>query len=545
MDESPHLPSTRVDPTADLPHVPGYRVTRRVARGSTATVYRARREDDDSLVALKVLDADADERALREHALLAQSAVEHAVGVHEHVTTQGEGGPRPVLVLDWMAGGSLADVVRARGFLSPGECVTVLAPLATALGQLHRLGVVHGDVSPGNVLLDSTGRPAWSDLGWSRLVGVDPGEVDLWGTEGYVAPEVALGRPPGVQSDVFGLGAIAWACLTGEAPGHRATRPDLATAAPQAPAPLRAVVEECLDPDPAARPDVDDVAARVFAAADAQALVLVVPDDVDSSLTRRIREAAAADRHLDDVPVWERELDLDEPRRWWRLRRRDADLDLGAGPPGAGDARAPAARSGRRSRHAGERAGGAHAGAVDRSALRSWVLPAAGMALAVALSVLVPWDRLAQAEPAVPERSASSPARPAAVVDPAAARERPDELMSELAELRARVLLDQDGDLLTRVVLPGSPAERADRSLLLDLRDGGHGYTGLTYRVSGVSVVRSTSSTEVVVRARIATSAYTVSGPRAQRRPARPAVSTDVRVVYRDGRWRVAELREP
>lgn len=557
MDESPHPVST-LDPTADLPHVPGYRVTRRVARGGTSTVYRARRESDDSLVALKVLDADADERALREHELLAQSALEHCVGVHGWATTQGEGGPRPVLVLDWMAGGSLRDVVGARGFLSAGECVTVLVPLATALGQLHRLGVVHGDVSPGNVLLDSTGRPVWSDLGWSRLVGVDPGEADLWGTEGYVAPEVTLGRQPSAASDVFGLGAIAWACLTGAAPGHRATRPVLAEVAPQAPPELRAVVEECLEPDPAARPDVDDVAARVFAAADAEPLVLVVPCDVDSSLTRRIREAAVADIHPDDLPVWERDLTLEEPRRWWRPWRRDDEIDLSRDEP----APASTSRTGRRPAPAGrrhaarDRGGGAHAGAVDRSTVRSWVLPGAALALAVVLSVLVPWERLAQAEQA-PGASTSStsgsgggaaagePAEGEAALDPRAARERPAELMTELARLRARVLTEQDGDLLARLVVPGSPAERADRAVLRRLGEGGHSYTGLAHRVSGVSLVRSSSSTDVVLRASIATSAYSVSGPAARRRPAQPAVITDVHLTYRDGRWRVVDLRQP
>ena len=90
-------------------------------------------------VALKVLDVAADESAVREYTVLAETAVEHVVRVHDCLRTEGDG--RTVLVLDWMAGGSLGDVIRARGFLSAGEVVTVLSPLATALGRLHRLGV--------------------------------------------------------------------------------------------------------------------------------------------------------------------------------------------------------------------------------------------------------------------------------------------------------------------------------------------------------------------------------------------------------------------
>ena len=101
----------------------------------------------------------------------------------------------------------------------------MLAPVASALGRLHDLGVVHGDVSPGNVLLDLDGRPVLGDLGLGHVVGdVSPG---VWGTDGYVAPEVLLGGDPTPASDVYALGALGWLCLSGTVPGPPGLRPEL------------------------------------------------------------------------------------------------------------------------------------------------------------------------------------------------------------------------------------------------------------------------------------------------------------------------------
>ncbi len=123
---------------------------------------------------------------------------------------------RVAVVMPHLLGGAVDALVRHRGHLSPGEVVTVLAPVASALGRLHDLGVVHGDVSPGNVLLDLDGRPVLGDLGLGHVVGdVSPG---VWGTDGYVAPEVLLGADPTPASDVYALGRRGLAVPV----GHRA-----------------------------------------------------------------------------------------------------------------------------------------------------------------------------------------------------------------------------------------------------------------------------------------------------------------------------------
>lgn len=558
MDETTTTVVHEVPEGVAVPEVPGYRVTRWVGRGSTAHVWRARRVSDDSLVALKVLDTAAEEAALREYAVLAESAVEHAVTLHDCLTI--DGGERTVLVLDWMAGGSLGDVIRARGFLSAGEVVTVVSPLATALGQLHRLGVVHGDVSVGNVLLDSTGRPVWSDLGCSRLVGVDPSDVDPWGTEGFVAPEIVLGRPPSASGDVYGLGAIAWACLTGSAPGHPATRGSLRELTAGVPDALVDLVESCLEADPVRRPDVDDLARRAFEAASAEPLTVVVPDDISSTMTRRIREAAASASD-DEVPFWEEEVEDEPARRWWPWRREaPIDLTRDVSPPAGTNLDGPTTVVQRLRVPEAPLRGGAHGAGVDRSGLRPWLLATAVLVVGLVLTALVPWDRIAAADPtgqvATPGVPASPDLTPAAVpaederpvlLDPESADERPAELLAALADARAVMLVEQDRDALRELTVSGSPAAAADTELLDELEAGGYRYAGLAYRVTSVGAVEAKGG-EVVLRGGIGTGSYTVveeGSDIRQQRPEQPGEQVDVRVVHDGGRWRIAEISTP
>ncbi len=251
----------------DPPGLPGYRVGRRIGVGGSSTVWAAIRERDGYDVALKVLDGRRDEDALdaavRELALLQRAAGEHVVRVHEVVALDevaGESGL--VVVLDRLHGGSLREVLAARGHLSDGEAVTVLAPVAHALAGLHALGIVHGDVTPGNVLLEASGRPVLSDLGVARLLGETGPAVA--GTDGFVAPEVLDGETPTAASDVYAVGALGWTCLTGSAPGPAVLRGDLSVVVPHVTSALAAALGSCLAADPAARPDAGSAAVRIY-----------------------------------------------------------------------------------------------------------------------------------------------------------------------------------------------------------------------------------------------------------------------------------------
>jgi eukaryotic-like serine/threonine-protein kinase len=242
------------------PVVPGYTLETRLGRGGSGEVWRAVPRRGGAPVAIKVLVAGDPERQAREAALLGALDHPHLVRLLEVVHQPQRGGaPRVALVLELLAGGSLAALLARRGRLRPGEVVTAIAPVAAALAHAHDNGVVHGDLSPGNIVFTAEGRPVLTDLGVARVLGeTAAGEV----TPAYVDPTVARGGAPGPASDVFGVAAAAFHALTGIAPWNAATAgdtlrvaadgllPDLAELAPEAPPELVAVIGRGLAADP-------------------------------------------------------------------------------------------------------------------------------------------------------------------------------------------------------------------------------------------------------------------------------------------------------
>ncbi|QIM20676.1 protein kinase [Phycicoccus sp. HDW14] len=277
--------------TTSPPQVPGVELGALLGRGGGGEVWEGVLLEGSRPVAVKVTGADAEaaEAAVREASVAARVAAEHVLGVLA-CTALPDG--RVALVMPLMRGGSLAALVRARGHLGPGEVVTVLAPLAGALGRLHAAGVVHGDVSPGNVLLDLDGRPVLADLGVGRVLGEAPAAV--WGTPGHLAPEVLMGAEPSPASDVYALGALGWLCLAGEVPGAPGLRPGLASVcrAGSGSEALVAAVEAAVHPRADERPGADELAWLFFGAAEPEPLHLVAGDDDVSAVTYRLRAAA-------------------------------------------------------------------------------------------------------------------------------------------------------------------------------------------------------------------------------------------------------------
>jgi hypothetical protein len=245
---------------AEPPVVPGYTLHTRLGRGGSGEVWRATPRRGGAAVAVKVLVDGDPGRQAREAALLGDLDHPHLVRLIEVVHQPRRGGSAGVaLVLDLLEGGSLAALLARRGRLRPGEVVTAIAPVAAALAHAHDHGVVHGDLSPGNIVFTAAGRPVLTDLGVARVLG-ETAAAEV--TPAYVDPTVARGAAPGPASDVFGIAAAAFHALTGVAPWNAATPadtlriaadgylPDLAELAPDAPPALIAVVARGLAADP-------------------------------------------------------------------------------------------------------------------------------------------------------------------------------------------------------------------------------------------------------------------------------------------------------
>lgn len=243
-----------------IPVVPGYVLEELLGRGGSGQVWRGRPRGGGAPVAVKVLVRGDPDRQVREAALLAELDHPHLVRLHRVVRRESRGGAADIaLVLDLLPGGSLAALLARHGRLRPGEVVTAVAPVAAALAHAHERGIVHGDLSPGNIVFTAEGRPVLTDLGTARLVG-EARRAEM--TPPYVDPVVARGGAPGPASDVFGVAAAAFHALTGISPWNaadpegtlqvagRGEVPDLALLAPEAPAELVRVVSRGLSVEP-------------------------------------------------------------------------------------------------------------------------------------------------------------------------------------------------------------------------------------------------------------------------------------------------------
>jgi len=270
--------------------VPGYITTGEPGLSATGPQWVAVRSLDGHRFALKVLAvADAPEAcalATQQMAECDRIENEHLVRQH-HAICLADG--TLALILDEVVGGSLGQLIGARGQLTAGETVTTVAPLFGALADLHADGVVHGDLAPGNVMFSADGRPLIGDLGVARLLGRQSGRGD--GTSGFEAPELAGGGVPSPGCDVYAMAALGWFCLTGAPPDPAARRPDLTTLRPGTPRRLVEVLTACLAADPAARPSAREAAVEVFDATPAESVALASVCDPAAEITRRIRAA--------------------------------------------------------------------------------------------------------------------------------------------------------------------------------------------------------------------------------------------------------------
>ncbi|WP_309820022.1 Stk1 family PASTA domain-containing Ser/Thr kinase [Pseudarthrobacter sulfonivorans] len=197
-----------------------YAVRSKLARGGMSTVYLAtdlRLERD---VALKVLHPHlaTDETFLGK---LGQEAKAAAKLSHPHVVgvlDQGNDGGTAYLVMEFIKGHTLRDVIRSKGALPPRLALALIDPVVEGLGEAHAAGLIHRDVKPENVLIADDGRIKIGDFGLARAVTTSTSTGTLIGTVGYLSPELVLGKPADARSDIYSVGIMLYEMLTGQQP---------------------------------------------------------------------------------------------------------------------------------------------------------------------------------------------------------------------------------------------------------------------------------------------------------------------------------------
>jgi serine/threonine-protein kinase len=192
-------------------------------RGAMGDIYRATDARLGRIVAVKVVaQRYAGDEPLRQRFAREARAAARLSGEPNIVTIfdVGEHHGRPYIVMEYLSGGSLADVLRREGAQAPEPAIAWLEQAARALDAAHRAGVVHRDVKPANLLLDENGTVHVADFGVASAVGMDPLTVTgtVLGTAGYLSPEQARGERATAASDRYALGVVAFELLTGSRP---------------------------------------------------------------------------------------------------------------------------------------------------------------------------------------------------------------------------------------------------------------------------------------------------------------------------------------
>ncbi|MEP6797840.1 MAG: protein kinase [Lapillicoccus sp.] len=472
-------------PGASRPVVPGHLLREVIGRSTSSTVYAARASATGRDEAVKVSTPavhDADHvlaLAAREQAIQQRVEGEHIVRLREAIPLVGGA---VALVLDLADGGDLGELVAERGALEPGEVTTVVTPLATTLASLHAAGIVHGDVTPGNVLFTREGKPMLTGFDLARLE-AEAHPPSAPGTAGLVAPEVRAGGLPTGASDVWALAALAWFALTG---GQSPPTRDVVAVAPSTVGPRFAeVLAPMLAADPSARPSAKSSAAAIYRAVPPVPVQLSQrrPDPA-TQLTTSLRESARP---------------------------------------------APPSRSGRR---------------PLSTAARLTLVLIGGLLFVVVFLVLLtffgPKD-----DPSSGSASTTTSARPSPTTTSSAdaLRANPVAILQGLSDSRANALVKADPALLSNADIPGSPAQATDTAIITKLAQQQQHYVSLAFTVRTAQVISIDGPTAQVV-AVIDRVAYTVvtQGEQPTTTPALQGKAMRYTLTLSDRGWRFSAV---
>jgi len=247
-----------------------YEVVEQLGKGGMAIVYLAHDPYIKRQVAVKVLprkfthDPQFRIRFQREAEVIATLEHAYIVPVYDFGDHEGE----PFIVMRYLPGGTLADRL-STGPLPIPEITPLFQSISSALDYAHKMGVIHRDIKPGNILFDSEGKASLSDFGIAKIqeaTAAFTGTGNLVGTPAYMSPEQAMGEKTiDGRSDIYSLGVVLFQALSGELPFKADTPMGVAVAHIQEPVPsllerrpdlplgFEDIVHKALDKDPAKR----------------------------------------------------------------------------------------------------------------------------------------------------------------------------------------------------------------------------------------------------------------------------------------------------
>ncbi|WP_081687774.1 serine/threonine-protein kinase [Glycomyces tenuis] len=275
-----------------------YRLHERIAVGGMGEVWRAEDTVLERKVAVKALlpallsEPGFAKRFAAEAKTVAALSHPHIVGVHDYGEAPlPSGDTTAYLVMEYIEGRSLADLLSERGALPAAETMPIIASVAEALQHAHDHGVIHRDIKPGNILVRSRdGQAVLTDFGIARsgAAGDLTATGAVMGTASYIAPEQAEGTGVLPASDMYSLGVVAFHGLTGRRPFDAENPIELAlhhVRTPMPPLPndippgVRAFVERAMTKDPAQRfATCADMAGAARAALTAPPMTSVMPN---------------------------------------------------------------------------------------------------------------------------------------------------------------------------------------------------------------------------------------------------------------------------
>ena len=252
------------------PPVPGVRLGQVLGQGGFATVYAGEQVSLGRPVAVKIDSRPLhDERNRRR--FMREMAAASRISGHPNAVSLIDSGVlpdgRPYLVMERCDGGSLAQVLQ-HGEISAAQAVSIVTAVCSALGAAHDAGVLHRDIKPGNILIDAYGSPRLSDFGLAAVQreGIDSSVTLETMTPDFAPPEAFTLAAPSPRGDVWSMGAVLFALLTGRGPRRTAdgapqSLPEIInhlsvpidTSDARIPEALRPLLDRALHPDPAQR----------------------------------------------------------------------------------------------------------------------------------------------------------------------------------------------------------------------------------------------------------------------------------------------------